>query len=137
MEKQRLHKSVSILMAFLVLFSTVSFAIEKHFCGDTLIDVAVFSKPDNCGTDAYSTTTLNVKEKHCCSDEVEIIKGQDQLKLSVFEDINFDQQIFLVSYVYTYISCLEVLSQHVVPFQNYFPPHVIRDIQVLDQVFII
>ena len=137
MEKQRLHKSVSMLMAFLVLFSTVSFAIEKHFCGDTLIDIAVFSKPDNCGMVAESPTALTVEEKHCCKDEVEIVKGQDQLKLSVFEDINFEQQQFLVSYVYTYISCLETLSQHVIPFQDYSPPYVIRDIQVLDQVFII
>ena len=39
-------------LALLVLFSTVSFTIEKHFCGDILVDVAVFTEVEKCAMEA-------------------------------------------------------------------------------------
>ena len=48
MIKQWLHKVFSISMALLVLFSTISFTVEKHYCGDFLIDTDVFSQVKKC-----------------------------------------------------------------------------------------
>ena len=36
--------SVSFLMAFVVLFSTISFTVDMHYCGNSLIDTAVFKQ---------------------------------------------------------------------------------------------
>ena len=47
-----LHKIFSLSMALLVLMSTVSVTIEKHFCGDHLVDVAIFSDAEKCGMEA-------------------------------------------------------------------------------------
>jgi len=31
-------------MAFVVLFSTMSFTVNMHYCGDTLVETAIFHK---------------------------------------------------------------------------------------------
>src|SRR5690606_15745695 len=72
-------KITSFLLAFLVLLSTVSFTVEKHFCGSFLVDTALFSSADSCGMevkqdDGYLCT---VTKTSCCSDETILIQGQD------------------------------------------------------------
>lgn len=133
MIKQWLHKSFFVLLALLVLFSTVSFTIEKHFCGDTLIDVAMFSEVHKCGVDMAK---INI-EKHCCKDVIEVVEGQDQLKVSSSEDLDFEQQQFIASFAYSYYYLFKRLPKQIIPHKNYSPPNLVIDIQVLDQVFII
>lgn len=119
-------------MAVLVLFSTVSFTVEKHFCGDNLIDVAIFTEAKKCGDNMELTS-----KKSCCKDEVEVVKGQDELKFSSFEDLDFSQQVFITSFAIVYSNLFESLPKQIIPFKDYSPPNLVVDIQVLDQVFII
>lgn len=137
MLKQILHKLFSAFMAILVLFSTVSFTVEKHFCGDVLIDSAVFTEAQKCKMEAFEIEQSKITKKHCCKDELEVVKGQDKLKRSQFEDITFEQHVFIVSYLYTYINSLEELPNLIIPHKHYSPPNLIEDIQVLDAVFLI
>lgn len=130
------HNVFSLAMAFLVLLSTVSFTMEKHFCGDTLIDVAIFSPVTTCGMDMAAASFTSDK-KTCCKNELEIVKGQDKLKKASFEDFTLQQQIFINTLVYTYINLFEGLPEQVVPHKDYTPPNLVLDIQILDQVFII
>ena len=46
------HQIWSVVMAVLVLFSTVSWTIEKHICMGRVMDVALFSKDQDCGMEA-------------------------------------------------------------------------------------
>lgn len=119
-------------MAILVLFSTVSFTIEKHYCAGNLIDVAIFTEVDKCGDNMEELSM-----KSCCMDEVEVIKGQDELKYSSFEEIDFEKQIFLTTFVYSYTNLYESLPKQIIPFKDYSPPNLVYDIQVLDQIFLI
>jgi len=135
--KQFLHKGFSVLLAVLVLFSTVSFTIEKHFCGDVLVDVSVFSEVQKCGMDSGDMKQQTIKKKSCCKDEVEVVKGQDELKFSSFEDLHFEQQQFIACAFYSYINLFEGLEKQIIPHKDYSPPNLVADIQVLDQVFII
>jgi len=119
-------------MAILVLFSTVSFTVEKHFCGDHLVDMAIFSTAKKCGNSMEKTTY-----KSCCKDEVEVVQGQDELKFSSFEDLNLDQQIFIAAFIYSYSNLFQSLPKQIIPFKDYSPPNLVFDIQVLDQIFLI
>lgn len=121
-------------MALLVLFSTLSITVEKHFCGDTLIDVAVFSEVKSC---CKIKKSIEKPKKSCCKNEVEIIKGQDELNTVTFDDLDFDSQWLLVSYVYTYTTLFESLPKQIIPHKNYIPPNLDVDIQLLDNVFLI
>jgi len=120
-------------MALLVLFSTVSFTIEKHFCGDVLVDVSMFVEADKCAMEALEI----LQKKTCCKDEIAIVKGQDELKVSAFEDLDFEQQQFVTVFTYSYINLFESLPKQNVLYKDYSPPNLVYDIQVLDQVFII
>lgn len=137
MIKQVSHKASSILLALLVLFSTVSITIEKHFCGDVLIDVAVFKEAQKCAMEAFEMEQALITKKNCCKDVLEIVKGQDELKMSNFEDLHIDQQLFLESFVYSYVNLFEGLSEQIIPHKNYSPPNLVEDIHILDQVFLI
>lgn len=137
MIKAFLHKIFSATLACLVLFSTLSFTVEKHYCCDNLIDVAIFSKVDNCGMDMDSASSTYLEKKHCCKDEIHVFKGQDKLKKVSFEDLQLDQQLFLEVFSYTFLNFFAGLPEQVIPHKNYSPPNLIADIQVLDQVFII
>lgn len=123
-------------MALIVLFSTVSFTIEKHFCGDTLVDVAVFSEPQDCGAKMNNTNTT-VKKKSCCKDETTVLEGQNELLVKAFDDLEFEQHVFLAAFTYTYINLFEGLPQQVIPHKNYSPPNLVIDRQIMDQVFLI
>ena len=75
-------------MAFLVLFSTVSFTIEKHFCGDVLVDVSMFVEAEKCDMEALEI----LKRKRVVKMKIDVFEGQDELKVSAFEDLDFEQQ---------------------------------------------
>ncbi|WJJ96490.1 hypothetical protein O5O44_14850 [Algibacter luteus] len=131
--KAILHKTFSVTLALLVLFSTVSFTIEKHYCGDVLVDVAVFTEAEKCGMEAMEM----LQKKTCCKDEVDLVKGQDQLKFSSFDDLEFEKVQFLTAFFHTYISGFESLPKETIPHKDYSPPNLVTDIQVLEQVFLI
>jgi hypothetical protein len=132
MLKQMLFKAFSIILAFLVLLSTVSFALAKHYCGTTLIDVAVFSKAETCDMEMTS-----IVKKHCCKDEIVVIKGQDKLKLSKFEELPTYHQVFITTYIFSILNRFESIDKNIIPHKDYSPPNLVTNIQVLDQVFII
>nr|WP_286107214.1 hypothetical protein [Arenibacter sp. M-2] len=125
-------------MAIVVLFSTMSFTIDMHYCGDNLVETAIFHKAKGCGMEMEkpSTDGCSIKVKDCCSDEQLIIDGQDELKIS-FDKLTFDQQVFVASFVYTYINLFEGLEKNVTSFRDYVPPLVIRQIYKLDETYLI
>ena len=138
MIKQFIHKVLSVLMAFLVLFSTVSFTIDKHYCGSTLVDVAIFHKAKGCGMEMQnpSNKDCSITKKNCCKEELIVIKGQDELKLSL-DKISFEQQVFIASFVYTYSNLFEEIKENVSSYIDYKPPLVIRQIFKIDETYLI
>ena len=137
--KKGFYKISSFIMALLVLFSTFSFAIENHYCGDVLVDSSLFGKVESCGVKIQQASNLeecNLTQKDCCIDEIVSMDGQDELKIS-FEEINKEQQLLVVSFIYSYIKLYEGTDSKILPFKNYLPPSLIRDVQTLDQTFLI
>ncbi len=116
-------------MALLVVASTISWTVDKHLCMGRVMDISLFSHADDCGM------SQNM-EKTCCDDESFTVKGQDDLKMS-FNDLNLDQQIFIVVLVESYFNLLESNKEAPDAFKEYSPPPLIRDVQVLDQTFLI
>lgn len=132
--KKALHKTISFSLALLVLMSTFSFTVDKHFCGSILVDKAVFSEAKTCGMEMNSETASS--EDSCCTNEKTAVEGQDELKIS-FHSLDFEQQVFLTSFTHSYLNLFEGLPEQVIPFRHYSPPLLVTDIQVLDQVFLI
>ncbi|MFH6603532.1 hypothetical protein ACEZ3G_08595 [Maribacter algicola] len=136
--KETVHRLFSILMAMLLLVSTTSWAVDKHYCMGHLMDVSFFANAKDCGMDMTpSDETSKTEEKSsCCDDETMVVDGQDNLKISV-QDIDLGQQFFLVSFTYSYLNILSPIEELPVPNEHYPPPILVKNIHLLDEVFLI
>ena len=136
--KQLFHKAMSLAMAFVVLLSTMSFTLSMHYCGDTLVETDMLHKAEGCGMemDNPSTEGCSITKKNCCNDEQLVVDGQDELQLQV-DKISFEQQVFIASFVYTYINLFEGLDNNVSSFEEYEPPLVIKEIFKIDETYLI
>jgi len=136
--KSMLHKILSIAMAFVVLFSTMSFTVNKHYCGDTLVDTSLFREAKSCGMEMQSSSSkdCSVLKKNCCSNEQIVVEGQDDLKLD-FSNFNFEQKTFITSFVYAYVNLFDSVAKENIHFKDYSPPLIVKDIHVLDEVYLI
>lgn len=137
--KKGFSKILSMTMALLVFATSISYAVEMHYCAENLVDFSFFNNSDNCAQsdDDIFLHNCSVAEEPCCSSEEIVIEGQDTVVKSNFEDLTHDQQLFLTSFGYSFINLFEGLEKNVVPFASYIPPLLVRDILVLDQTFLI
>ncbi|PIB30264.1 hypothetical protein BFP78_14550 [Gaetbulibacter sp. 5U11] len=136
--KQIFHKIMSLAMAFVVLFSIMSFTVNMHYCGDTLVETAIFHKAKGCGMEMEkpSTEGCSITNKNCCDEEQLVVDGQDELQLQV-DKISFEQQVFIASFVYTYINLFEGIKNNVSSYEEYKPPLVIRQLYKIDETYLI
>ena len=137
--KENLFKISSVLMAFIVLFSTISFSISEHYCGDHLVDRSLFSTAESCGMEMEKSLAIgdcNIQKNNCCKDVVKLYKGQDDIKTNPI-DLNSSQQILVASFIYSYINLFEGLEENIIPFKEYSPPFLITNIQVINETYLI
>jgi hypothetical protein len=133
------RKIGSLIMALLVLFSTMSFSMDMHFCGDSLVDFKFYQKAETCGMSMDKPMTDMVSddmEMHCCSDVEVVLTGQDDLQLSI-DQLSFEQPTFIIAYTFAYIYLFDTVDEQPIPFKEYSPPILTRDVQIQDQTFLI
>ncbi|WP_457617842.1 HYC_CC_PP family protein [Lutibacter sp.] len=137
--KEFRKKIGAILMTFVVLFSTMSFTVNQHYCGGELVASALFLKADSCGMEENISTKegCNIADKNCCDTITKIYEGQNELETTSVSSLSFNKQLFVASFIYTYVNLFESLENNIIPFKGYTPPLLISDIQVIDQVFLI
>ena len=143
MKHNRFHQIISVAMAMLVFISTLSVSIEKHYCGEHLVDVAIFTEAESCGMEVSdklietSDEGKIIKKNMCCTDVVDLIEGQDELSLEQTIDLNTYQKVFIFSFAYAFSGSETLELQNETPFEHYTPPIVVKDIQVLNEAFLI
>jgi len=86
--------------------------------------------------ESFPECDISEMEMDCCSDVEMVFEGQEDLKLK-FDKLTLDKKLFVATFVYTYINLFEGFDEKTLPFNDYSPPPLIRDIQVLDQTFLI
>jgi len=137
--KKVFYKISSASLALIVLLSTVSFTVDSHYCGDTLVDSSLFGHVETCGMEVQQqspSSECDISKKDCCSDEQVIVEGQDTLKTS-FDKLDKDQQLFVAAFIHTYTNLFFESQEDLNSYRDYTPPPLVRDIQVLDQTFLI
>lgn len=126
-------------MALVVLFSTMSFTVNMHYCGDNLVDMKIYQEAEGCGMEipmTNSTSKTELSKTPCCKNEQLFIQGQDELQTPL-DSLSFSMEYFVVVTFYSYKILFESFPKKTIPFKEYSPPNLVADIQVLDQVFII
>ena len=137
--KEWLRKISSISMALIVVLSTLSFTVETHYCGDTLVDSSLFKTPDSCGMEMETPPKEEgcaVSKKDCCTDEQLLLEGQTELK-SLSDHLTTAQEVFLISFVYTYLELFEVSEDNTSDYLAYRPPLVTHRIYKLVESYLI
>jgi len=128
----------SLFMSLIVLASTMSFTVDTHYCGDILVDSSMINPAESCDMDLHlaNSTKNNNVENNCCKNQKTTITGQKELNIS-FDNFSIDQQIFVVSFAYSYLNLFEGLEYKGSSFLNYPPPLIVKNIYKLDEVYLI
>ena len=138
--KNQFHKLMAYFMTAVVLMTTMSFTVDMHYCGDTLVDFSFTQQVETCGMEKSEASIgceiPGMTEKACCTEKQVIKEGKDDLKVS-FDQLTFDQQVFVASFTYAYINLFEGTISKEVPFTVNLPPFIRQDLQVLHQTFLI
>lgn len=132
--RQYFSKIASFFLALMVLFSTFSFTVEKHYCGESLMDVSFIGDVDTCGMEMEKRSA---KKKNCCKDEVHYMEGQDELQQIQSDDFDFLKEQFLVSFYISYTDLFVENKSNRTYFKNFYLPDIPIDYQVLYQSFLI
>lgn len=138
--KKLVYKSISFLLSLIVLLSTFSFTVESHYCGEELVDVALFSEANGCEEDTDHDDTIpdSSEEISCCGsqdrmhckDVLTEIEG-DPVDYFGFEKPVLQKVFFVATFLATYQYELYELNEETVVFQNSSPPILQRDRIVL------
>ena len=139
---QFINKILALILAFIVVFSSLSFTVEKHICMDEVTEVSFFTGADSCEmqgddcTTEESGQTNSFDDQDCCNDIHELIPG-NQIEQQAIDSFEISQVAFVFTYASTYLNLFED-NRECIPFTNYSSPPIIdRDIQVLYQSFLI
>ncbi|MGM0634621.1 MAG: HYC_CC_PP family protein [Bacteroidota bacterium] len=127
----------SVSMALLVLFSTMSFTINSHYCGSILVDKAVMKAAKTCAMHSSKMSHSDLEKDDCCSSEVEIVEGQSELLSQNIAVDFFPNFVFFTIPELKYNFPVVFDTQETIRFVNYIPPPLIKDLQLFDQVFLI
>lgn len=138
MIKDCLNKSCSIALAFLVMASTLSFSVQHHFCGDNLVDSAIFSEVKKCCPDSNSDKGISVKNTKCCKDKIEVVEGIELKKIEISNDTRFLSNFLIPKRSIGFIDLdnNSILQLNRAFFQ-YLPPNLVSDLYQRHQVFLI
>ena len=128
-------KITSALLAFLVLFSTLSFTVESHYCGGFLMDISVIGEADDCGMKVEQTMAAD--KTNCCKDEVIITEGQDELHPASFDTLNFEKQQFLTTFYSSYLNLVKEKSSRNIIYKDFHRPVIPINYQIKYQSFLI
>lgn len=129
-------------MPLVVMFSTMSFTIDMHYCGNHLVGTSFFGKAKTCGMEQGKTNDksfdgCSISKKNCCSDEQLIIQGQDDLETTVYTTLTVEQQQLVVAFFQTYINLYGSIEKEKFPYQDHPPPLIVRNIHKLHEVYLI
>jgi hypothetical protein len=121
-----------------VLLTTVSLTVEKHFCGDNLVDLSLFTATTKCGIDSeLQTQHHETLQKSCCKDVVEVISSQNKLDVNSKKDFSKFQKQFVAIFLYSYKNLFEISVEKQTLSLIYNAPLLAYDLTILDQVFLI
>lgn len=138
--RNNFQKITAILLAFLLVFSTFSFAVEKHFCGDYLVDVSYLGNASPCSDTPVDScdSKVQVKKKNCCKDEVLKVEGQQDIVKNSLEKLSSTNQVkdFVLSFTVSFLLFQEAQDFAVEDFL-YVPPNLIFDFQTHYETYLI
>ena len=148
------YRFIAVLMAFLMLFTSLGLSVDMHICQGHLKSFNFFGKAKSCyelaDADSMKECTANqhkklikkadgcsLKQADCCQNRLlQLISDQDQEVESNHFAISQPLQTFVVAFVAVFLNETTVetdVANHV----SYIPPLIQKDIYVLLETFLL
>lgn len=139
--KKLLQHIGTILMALLVLFSSLSFGVSKHYCAGEVSEVSYFVDVTGCKmpqqVDACDTSkTESVKKKSCCETKYQFVDGNDFPSKKITTLVSFDPQIAILQNLsFSFSLCQDNLDSK--SFFQYHSPPILKNRVVVYESYLI
>lgn len=135
--KNIFRKISAVLMVAILLLSTTSFSVFKHFCNGNIVAIST-EKVDSCcdSESVVKSNELNFSEKDCCKNETSI-KEVVPFDNTTSVKITKSQTLFLTSFYYNFIEKTTFVNTTKNYYKDFSPPNLVLNKQVLFQTFLI
>ena len=148
----RKYKLPILVVALAILTTSVGFSIDMHYCQGNLKNISFIGDAQTC-----SNKAAQMKPNHCAKKEMSCHKqagssdvlshdgccSNNSVSVQLEEDfltasqivVEHNQAQFLLAFVSSYL-ILESRYETSIPYKNYKPPLLDKDISVLTQTFL-
>ena len=126
------------LLAALVLFSSISWTMEEHYCMGRLVEVSLFAEVHGCGMemDRSDSESSDEDKPSCCDEQTIVHEVQDAFKFAKDQlDLAHPGLIYGWCQVYNPFILSSPESMAIPEYRP--PPKLVKDIQLLHEVFLI
>lgn len=125
------RKITHILIATLLLITTMGFSVSKHYCGTSLIEISINSVAEPCCGD--------VETSSCCHDETEYFQfDEDFVSSVIIENIQITDNDILFPLTIIYIlNASEEVQKDILNFAESPPPTKLQTKLSLFQTYLI
>lgn len=134
-----MKKILAISFAIMLLIGNVGITMATHLCGGQAVTsrIMIGTGHIDCGMPATDADCGSEQDKPepCCENEyLPVEVEEDYPKSTIQPNFNVD---FAVAYVHIILTSRLLLEEDKPRYLHYFPPLLLRDVSVLNQVFII
>ena len=143
---------IPLTLAFLMLMTSVSFAVDMHYCNGKLKSVSLFGKAQTCHEKAVDNEKPTcphhqkmkeqsngdeIDKNDCCENKTTIIQADDDHTKSDLVVPTLQQlQQFVIAYILVFHAKITTDKQSIQEF-SYLSPFISRDIYVLSEAFLL
>ncbi len=92
-----MKQAITILLCFVILFSSGGMVLAKHYCGGELMELALYEELDSCGDGMDKTG--------CCDEEQQDLRHDDNTLINIYD---YEPQIQPLLYELEFFSPLKI-----------------------------
>lgn len=143
------YRCIALSLAFLMFSTSVGFAVDMHFCKGDFKSFSFLDKAPSCHQMAQQSTCPHhqkmmsdskdsqMDERDCCENKTVHIEADQNLQLQTLNLPSLHQVATVAFFNFKKLYHPLGISESTIPFQQYKPPLLFRDIPVLTQTFLL
>ncbi|MBW3546452.1 MAG: hypothetical protein KY428_12795 [Bacteroidetes bacterium] len=125
---------LAISLITLLLVGNIGFTIGTHLCCGQAVNSELMIGHNHLADNDCPKKGKHVQIKGCCEDHYQTIVIEDELKSAPVQVSSFE---FALAFVHTFLNIALFSDTEKPQYSHYSPPLLLRDMPVLNQVFII
>lgn len=131
----------ALTLSLVVLLSAMSFHLDMHFCGDTLVSLTFMEEVQGCGMESKDHAAVGSCDEmlagsDCCSEAQFFFDGQEQVKKTAHK-FSQEHEVYFGSNLPNWEKNYSGIIPTRLPYLEYDPPFLIQDHLVLYETFLI